>query len=251
MNFAALPTLMDTDIKHELDANALEQAFSFLTRGSEGLADKRIAMLGIPDSELTESVQMALSVLFEKMDDMSEALGKTQTALTEMESLVDVDCLTPLPNRRAFMRRLDWALAMQSRYGHKASLIFFDLNDFKKLNDTYGHAAGDAALQHVATMLNTIKRDSDFMARLGGDEFAVIMFHAGEEDSKRRASQIADQISNTPFDYDGKSIQVKSSAGCYATQPGDTAEFALHQADLAMFADKEMRKAAGDSVRRA
>src|ERR1700753_1498171 len=73
---------------------------------------ERVALLGIPEAEMTESVKLAVSALFEKLDDMSRELLRTKESFTELERLVDVDCIAPVPNRRAFMRRLAWAISM-------------------------------------------------------------------------------------------------------------------------------------------
>lgn len=204
--------------------------------------DARINMLGIPEGQLTPHVYFALSALLEKLDDTSRDLERTKENLAELEHLVDVDCLAPIPNRRAFMRRLNWAISMHNRYAHPSSVLYFDLNDFKKLNDTYGHAAGDIAIKHVAQILSNTMRQSDFIARLGGDEFAIIMYHADEESAKRRGKKIADAICSTPFTFNGKALYLDVAVGLYSLQKGDSAEDALSKADFSMYVDKRKSK---------
>lgn len=217
----------------------LGDAFSMVRRGRKSQVSDRIAMLGIPEDEMTESVVLAISALFEKMDDMQLDMNNAKAQLEEMQSLVDVDCLAPIPNRRAFMRRLQWVVSMQERYNDPSSIVYFDLSRFKHINDTYGHAAGDAAIRHVADILNGFKRDSDFMARLGGDEFAIILYYADEDVAQRRAEQIADKIRHTPFLFNGQTIHVGTSYGYHAIRKGDTAEVALHEADQSMYRNKQ------------
>ena len=200
---------------------------------------ERAKILGIPVDEMTSSVGLAVSALFEKMDDMARELERTKNSLHEMHQLVDVDCLAPIPNRRAFTRRLQWVIGMQNRYGHSSSILFFDLNGFKKINDTHGHAAGDAAILHIAELLQGAIRDTDFVARLGGDEFAVVLYHADALGAESRAKSITSHIASNPLNFNGHVITLSSSCGLYEIQKGDTAETALVRADAAMYADKK------------
>lgn len=204
--------------------------------------EQRMRMLGIEDQDLTPSIKFALSALLEKLDDTSRDLVRTKENLAELERLVDVDCLAPIPNRRAFMRRLNWAISMHERYGHPSTVLYFDLNDFKQINDNFGHAAGDLAIRHVSQILSNTMRESDFIARLGGDEFAIIMYHATEEAAKRRGAKIADAIRSTPFMYSGKALYVDAACGFHSLRKGDNAEEALSNADLSMFVDKRKSK---------
>lgn len=215
---------------------------------SNSQLSERIKMLGIPDAELTESVVLALSALIEKMDDTSLDLQHTKECLAEMESLVDVDLLAPIPNRRAFMRRLNWVISMFDRYGHPSCVIYFDLNSFKQINDTFGHAAGDGVIRHVAEILNKSRRDSDFMARLGGDEFAIIFYNSPKNAAIRRAEEIATMLADAPYHYHAHTIPVTTSFGCYALQAGNTAEDVIHAADQAMYCHKRSLKQTASGV---
>ncbi len=203
---------------------------------------ERLAMLGIPESEMTPAVNLAVSALLEKLDDLNRELSRTKESLSEIERLVDVDCVAPIPNRRAFMRRLSWAITMHERYGHPSTILYFDINDFKSINDQYGHAAGDLAIRHISHLLSTTMRESDFLARIGGDEFAVIMYYATEEDAKKRGGKIADKLAGTPFVHNGKHLHVSAAYGCYSLKSGDDAESALASADMSMYVDKRRLK---------
>lgn len=204
--------------------------------------NERMAMLGIPEGEMTESVKLAVSALLEKLDDISRDLSRTKEALSEMEQLVDVDCIAPIPNRRAFMRRLTWAITMHERYGHPSTILYFDINDFKEINDTHGHAAGDLAIRHISQLLSNAMRESDFLARIGGDEFAIIMYYANEEAAQKRGEFIADKLRSTPFIFGGKQIHLSAAYGYYAVHNGDDAESCLASADMSMYVDKRRNK---------
>ena len=206
------------------------------------LAEK-LEMLGIPEAEMTPQVMFAVSALLEKLDDLSRDLSRTKENLAEIERLVDVDLLAPIPNRRAFMRRLSWAITMHERYGHPSTVLYFDINDFKQINDQYGHSAGDLAIRHIAQLLAATMRESDFVARIGGDEFAVIMYYATEEAAKKRGEKISEKLAKTPFQFNGKQITVTAACGCYTVRSGDDADSCLASADMAMYVDKRRNKA--------
>ncbi len=242
MNFGSLPRMATGyDNTGKARRNFLEEALSLPFAGKKSKLPDRIAMLGIPENELTEPVILAISALFEKMDDTTLELSQTKEQLKELESLVDVDTLAPIPNRRAFMRRLQWVISMLERYSHPSSIVYFDLNGFKQINDTYGHAAGDMAIRHVAEVLTNAKRESDFMARMGGDEFAVLMYFADEKIAERRAKEIASKIASTPFMFNGQPLYITASVGFHPIRKGEDAESALHAADQSMFEDKRNR----------
>jgi len=230
---------LGNDMKTTGSVDALPQ--SEITSKQQRISE-RLLMLGIPESEMTPSVNLAVSALFEKLDDVNRELSRTKESLAEIERLVDVDCLAPIPNRRAFMRRLSWAITMHERYGHPSTILYFDINEFKQINDQYGHAAGDLAIRHISQLLTTTMRESDFLARIGGDEFAVIMYYANEDAAKKRGAKIAEKLQKTPFVFNGKHLYVTAACGHYCVHSGDDAESALASADMSMYVDKRRAK---------
>ncbi len=213
-----------------------------LAAHAKSSVQERMRSLGIPAKEMTEPVQLAVSALLEKLDDVTHELAQAQENFAELERLVDVDCVAPVPNRRAFMRRLAWAVAMHQRYGHACSVLYFDLNDFKMINDRYGHAAGDMAIRHISKVLLESLRGSDFMARLSGDEFAIIMYYASFSSARMRGRKIAERIAQSSFIWDKQPITVTASVGAYEVKKGDDAEAALAGADAEMYRDKKSSK---------
>jgi len=214
------------------------------TATKQGRISDSIAMLGIPEAELTDSVKLAVSALLEKLEDTSRELSRTKENLAEMERLVDVDCVAPIPNRRAFLRRLSWAINMYQRYSHPSTLLYFDINDFKSINDEHGHAAGDLAILHISHLLSSVMRESDFLARIGGDEFAIIMYYASEEAAKKRGELINQKLKTTPFMFAGKQIHLSTAYGTYTVKNGDDAESCIAAADMSMYVDKRRNKLA-------
>lgn len=117
-------------------------------------------------------------------------------------------------------------------------MLYFDINGFKDINDTHGHAAGDEALQHVATLLAENIRVFDIVGRLGGDEFGVILAQAGTESAHEKAASLSVLIENTPFTWEGHSLPLAVSYGAYFFSGSEDAGEALQLADQAIYAQK-------------
>ena len=150
------------------------------------------------------------------------------------------DALTDLPNRVLFHERLDEALLRVRRYEEKLAVLYLDLDKFKNVNDTLGHAAGDKVLVAAAERLRKCVRDCDMAARFGGDEFAVLQLGlAGPHEAGVLAERIVTLLSE-PYDIDGQLVEIGASAGiALAPADGETAEQLLGNADLALYRAKE------------
>jgi diguanylate cyclase (GGDEF)-like protein len=170
------------------------------------------------------------------------ALGMIVTLLEEQirqsEYLAYHDALTGLPNRRLLQDRLLQALARASRSGRKVAVLLLDLDDFKQVNDTYGHRMGDAALQAVVARLSTRMRASDTLARTGGDEFTIVSEVATAEGARTLASAL-DSALLLPLDVEGRRVRAGASVG-YALYPDDGTDLdeLCAAADRAMYARK-------------
>ena len=134
-----------------------------------------VSIMGIPEVELTPKVRAAIVTLMAEVESLRHEVEHTRERLAHLERLADQDPLAPIANRRAFVRELSRALSITERYGTPSSLVYFDVNGLKEINDTYGHTAGDEGLLRVASILREHVRDVDVVGRLGGDEFGVIM----------------------------------------------------------------------------
>jgi len=197
------------------------------------------SVLGIPEDEFTPRVRDAIMTLMGEVDSLRRELQQTRERLQEAERSADQDHLLPLLNRRAFVRELTRYIAFAERYGTPATLVYFDLNGFKQVNDTYGHAAGDAVLTHFASTLLHQTRDSDVVGRLGGDEFGVLLAHARLEQGLNKAAELAETLKAHPTMWKGTPIPTGFSHGAFELKPGDTADLAIARADEAMYAHKK------------
>jgi len=189
---------------------------------------------GLNEDELPPAVRAVL-------DGYRAEVDRLNRRLAEVELLADRDALTPVLNRRAFMRELQRTIAFCDRYETTASLVFFDLDGFKGVNDQYGHAAGDAALQWVAATLSDHVRESDVVGRLGGDEFAVILAQAPREAAQTKAAALAAAIQSSPVVFQGRAFEVRTSYGVRPFEKGLDAAGLLAEADAAMFLRKGRR----------
>ncbi len=152
------------------------------------------------------------------------------------------DPLTGLANRALFRDRVSHALALARRHGHEITVLFLDLDDFKKVNDSLGHADGDRLLMLAAERFRSCARATDTVARLGGDEFAILV-----EDSPGLAGHTAmlERLTSSmaqPFALNGTEMQVNASIGVAVTTGGETADDLLRNADVAMYTAKRRGK---------
>lgn len=157
----------------------------------------------------------------------------------ELKHLATVDSLTGLYNRHLFFDRLEHALACAKRYNRSAAVLFVDLDEFKQVNDTYGHQTGDELLQKVARRLEGRIRESDTLARLGGDEFGVLLYHVeGKPGAVVVAENLIDVLEK-PFEICGKQIQIGATIGIsfYPDDAKDAVSL-ISRADAAMYEAK-------------
>jgi diguanylate cyclase (GGDEF)-like protein/PAS domain S-box-containing protein len=167
-------------------------------------------------------------------------LTRLHQAEEHMSALVYRDPLTGLPNRRLFDDRLQIALAQAHRYRHRLAVIFVDLDRFKQVNDTLGHAAGDELLKAVAGRLAACVREGDTVARLAGDEFTLLLpgIHYAEDVSV--VSRKLTEALRRPFRIDGHDVRTTASGGVSLfPEDGEDAESLLRSADTAMYRAKE------------
>ncbi len=196
----------------------------------------------IPEAELTPKVRDALVSLVAEVDQLRRELGSAKSRLEELGELADQDPLVPVYNRRAFLRELTRIMSFAERYEVQAALIYIDLNDFKMINDEYGHAAGDGMLNHIATQLVKSVRASDIVGRLGGDEFGIILARANKDVAATKARSLMATLERRPFIWEGKQLKVSAAHGVYSFEHGQDPEEALAKADRAMYERKAKEK---------
>lgn len=172
-----------------------------------------------------------------------KTIAEQQTRLIHFERLAVTDALTGLLNRRGFEAAIRRTTAAARRYHEKGVLISIDLDGFKPVNDSFGHAAGDAVLCHVAGLLGENVRATDSLARLGGDEFAILLTRTTWQAGLKRAEAFDSLINGAVVPWAGETITVQASFGFQTYGPDDDLGQLLIHADNAMYATKRARAA--------
>ncbi len=158
--------------------------------------------------------------------------------LNAMEVLAFTDTLTPLPNRRSFLRELDRITHRVTQNGRSAALLYVDVDGLKQINDLYGHQVGDAALIHIADLLQKTLRVTDSVARIGGDEFGLLIDPGTEAEVVARTAKLFSTICATPLIVNGARVKVYVSIGHTMIGAGEDVEAIIARADAAMYAAK-------------
>jgi diguanylate cyclase (GGDEF)-like protein len=204
-------------------------------------AADQVEFLGVSEAELTPAVRAAIATLVIELNDLRGEIQRLKSRLTEAETAADEDPLTTAKNRRAFIREVKRIAAFSQRYDAPASLVYFDLDDLKGINDRFGHAAGDAVLKAVAERLSHNIRESDIVGRMGGDEFAVLLVQADVQTARAKAEQLARLVEAEPVQVGDWLTPIRVSWGVRQIDPEADPETLVTDADKAMFEMKRSR----------
>ncbi len=165
-----------------------------------------------------------------------QRLQVAQLTVDELAHLANTDELTQLPNRRLLAERLEFELIRFARYGRAFTLILFDIDHFKLINDRFGHEVGDRALVALAGRVQESLRAVDILGRWGGEEFIIIFPEAGLEECWHKAEELCASVASRAL-FDDHTVTI--SCGVAEVRPGDTADSLFHRADAAMYAAKQ------------
>jgi len=179
----------------------------------------------------------AFNAMVRQLDETMHNLNLREQDLRKMAR---TDPLTGANNRGYFMELLHTEIERSLRYNNIFSVLMLDLDHFKSVNDTFGHAAGDEALR---TMIRVFQwsglRKSDFWGRIGGEEFAVALPETAVHSAVEAAERLRANLSGTPVCYEDKKFLITASIGVSQFRTGDTRETLLHRADQAMYEAKQ------------
>ncbi|MEQ8813333.1 MAG: GGDEF domain-containing protein [Thalassobaculum sp.] len=190
----------------------------------------------------TAEAEAALRLALVAMSEAQRRIERQEARIRELESLSVTDDLTGLFNRRGFDMHLGKALAQARRGERRGAVMMIDLDRFKQINDTYGHAAGDGFLQAVAGVLQADVRECDVVGRLGGDEFAVLMTDLERASCGSRARALTDRLNDHVVDWQGTLLPIKASVGFVEYGADDCAADVLQRADELMYLQKNARR---------
>jgi diguanylate cyclase (GGDEF)-like protein len=200
-----------------------------------------VSAFGQDDVKLLETLANHVSVALEN-GRLGDSLSQLTRLKEELRHQAFHDHLTGLPNRTLFTERVAYALERQDRAKQSLAVLFLDLDDFKTINDSLGHPAGDQVLVTVAERLRRCIRPSDTVSRLGGDEFGILLDDmTGPSDALVAAERII-QALNAPAYLDGREVSIRASVGITLDTHGEKAETLLRNADVAMYMAKRRGK---------
>jgi diguanylate cyclase (GGDEF)-like protein len=205
--------------------------------GTSSQADQA-TFLGLSETELSPNVRAALQALLEEVGRLRQELELTRKRISHLERMADEDSMLPIANRRAFVRELTRLMSYSERYGTAGSVLYFDLNGMKEVNDRFGHPAGDEVLRHFARLLVANVRDSDVVGRLGGDEFGVILAQADETQARDKAASLVELVNAQPVVWQGETLQLSCAVGIHQFSAKQDADEALSKADADMYDEK-------------
>lgn len=187
------------------------------------------------DGDTLESVK----TLTMRIESLEKEASVIRASYMEHKEKAYTDTLTQMPNRLAYEKRSLQEYARWHRYGNPLALAVCDLDFFKKINDTYGHAAGDKVLNKVGEIFRKTLRGTDFSCRFGGEEFLILLPETNTEEAKLAMEKLRLKIEESPFHFRGERVQVTVSIGLSEFVKGDTLDQVFERADQAVYEAKK------------
>lgn len=193
----------------------------------------------LKEGEKNREANQVIEQLKRQVSEMEKETADLRQQVEEERKQTLRDVLTELPNRLAYEERLDLALADFKRNKNPFVLVVWDIDFFKKVNDTYGHAAGDQVLKLVASILNKSMRETDFMARFGGEEFVSILPDTNAEGGQQITDKLRSLIESSNFHFRDKPVKITVSCGYAEIKENESGENLFTRADAALYRSKE------------
>lgn len=193
-------------------------------------------------AEQIQASQDELVAARRKVETYEKRVRILEQELAQTARMVQNDPLTQALNRRGLVETFRVETARAQRFGVPLVLAMVDLDDFKSINDSFGHAAGDRALVHFVTAARACLRPTDAIARTGGEEFVVVLPATAIENAIEALQRMQRELARSPFVHEGRPLRVTFSGGAAQWRPGETLEDVLHRADAAMYEAKRSGK---------
>lgn len=191
------------------------------------------------ETTTSQSLSAQLKTLIDRVKAVEQESEKSRAQLEEQRYKATHDPLTTLPNREAYNERAFHELHRFKRYGHPLTLAVCDLDHFKRINDTFGHQAGDKVLKLIAQVVSSRLRSVDFVARYGGEEFVLVMPETDAQQAQTVLDKIRAVVGKTPFRFKESPVSITMSFGIVQFKPDDTVETAFARADKALYSAKD------------
>jgi len=191
------------------------------------------------ETELSQAMRIRTEQMQARVAELEAEAKTLQGQLQDEQRLSTIDSLTNVPNRLAYEKRIDEEFKRWQRFKQSTCIAAWDVDHFKRINDTYGHPAGDKVLRAVAECLAGRIRGTDFLARYGGEEFVMILSGTAIDDAMRLCDEIRTAVSRLKLHFRGTPLALTISSGVTALQAGDSISSGFERADKALYQAKE------------
>lgn len=225
---------LQSSVQDAADLDSLKQVLESHLEGLLGTMDEHQQQRDLREQE----VAARLKGLAERVAHMEQEAQGYREHLEVQRQKALIDPLTGLPNRAAWSERLDYEVNAWHQRGNSLSLAMLDLDHFKRINDGYGHLAGDKVLKIIANVLSKRLRPTDFIARFGGEEFVLLMPDSALADALAVGEVLREAIAACPFHFKGEPVTITVSMGVAQFQAGERSDLALKRADEALYRAK-------------
>ncbi|WP_018693304.1 GGDEF domain-containing protein [Algicola sagamiensis] len=219
------------------EATSLEVLKQHLTEQLIELGGSIQKKNGLEQQEYDELLA-SLTEMEERLTELEDEASKYRKRMTEQKFKSLQDELTKLPNRAAFEERFSFEYKRWQRYENQLSIAVIDIDFFKRINDTYGHSAGDKTLQAIAKILKQNIRETDFISRYGGEEFVVIFPDLGLRELGQPLEKLRHAVEDKPFMFRDKNVQITISIGATSILSSDSKQGIFDRADAALYESK-------------
>ncbi len=237
---------LDQSVSEQMEELKLSSTKATKLEPLKGIITSRLASIAkeIQEHNRKEAIQRQKTQ--QQLDDLVDKIKTMESESCDLKTKLKIannqalrDTLTGLPNRNAYNERLAIEMARWKRYHSPLSIIIWDIDYFKNINDTYGHKAGDKVLQLIARLLSEHSRATDFLSRFGGEEFTMLLPNTDKQSALILANQLRKTVEKTGFNASGSSVDITISCGVTEFIDNDTDETAFERADQALYQAKE------------
>jgi len=236
----------DQSVSEQMEELKLSSTNATKLEPLKGIINTRLANIAKEIQEHNQKEALQRQKTQQQLDDLVDKIKDMESESSELKSKLKIantqafrDTLTGLPNRHAYNERLATELARWKRYRSPLSLIIWDIDHFKSINDSYGHKAGDKVLLLIAKQLSDHSRETDFISRFGGEEFTMLLPNTDSQSALVLANQLRHTIEKTGFNASGASVTITISCGVTEFILDDTDETAFERADQALYQAKQ------------
>ncbi len=237
---------LDQSVSEQMEQLQLSSSNATKLEPLKGIINSRLASIAKEIQEHSQKEAIQRQKTQQQLDDLVNKIKEMESESSELKSKLKIantqalrDTLTGLPNRHAYNERLETELARWKRYRTPLSIIIWDIDHFKNINDSYGHKAGDKVLLLIAKQLSDHSRATDFISRFGGEEFTMLLPNTDGPSALILANQLRQTIEKTGFNASGSSVTITISCGVTQFVLDDTDETAFERADQALYQAKQ------------